>query len=786
MKQSCFHCSEDIPNNVDLTVMVDEQPQPVCCYGCKAVAETILHGGMQQYYQFRDDRNPKIEQQDVTSYQVYDEISIQNEFVIQDSEYLSADLAIEGMHCAACAWLIETRLSNLEGIKQIKVNASSQRARISWQATAIKLSEIFFAINQIGYSPYPFKLSEQEQRFKKVNSGFLKRVAVAGLFTMQTMMLAFALYSGVIEIEYERFFRWISLLLTIPIVTYSAYPIMHSAIRALLNKTVNMDVPVTLAIMGTFLASTWATVQETGEVYFESVSMFTLLLLLGRYLEHNVKSKAATVTANMLKLMPLAAELKQQDGSFVETSARQLSAGQIIRVKEGLTVPADGQLVSSQCHCDESILTGESEPVAKKQGDLLLAGSIVTAQTIEIQVQASGNATTIAQMANADSELSSGSSFVNMADKLSRYFVSGVLIISAATFVVWHYVLGENGFWPMIAVLVATCPCALSLAMPTAMTAAATALKRKGVLINRTEALEAIKKLDVLAFDKTGTLTQGKLSIEKVITNTQLAEQFSEQQILQWVAAIESHSSHPIASAFKHIEFQQIATEINVDNGLGLSGIVSGNLIKVGSKDYFSLDNNHPWCDARLLVSVNEQLIAAIYLADPLREDALSMAKDLPCQKLILSGDTKTSVASAANHLQCDYFAELKPIDKVSQLHQIQQQNKLVGMVGDGINDALVLSAADISIAVANATDLSKQKSDIILMSHQLNKINWIFTVSNKLNTIIKQNLCWALGYNSLVLPLACMNILSPYVAVFGMSLSSLLVVINSTRLLKL
>ncbi len=788
MSLSCFHCTELVPDNVHLSVRANNQDNAVCCEGCKAVAETILAGGFAQYYQFRTTKSPTISTAaKLDEYLKYDEPAIQAEFITELSNTeRKADIAIEGMHCAACAWLIEQRLLLIEGVSKVQVNSTTQRAQISWRTEQLSVSDLFKAINEIGYHAHPFKLSEQEVRFKQKNSQFLKRVAVAGLMTMQIMMLAFAMYSGVIEPEFELFFRWVSLVLTLPIFCYSAYPIFSSGCRAVLNKTVNMDVPVSIAIMGTFIASLYATITQTGEVYFESVSMFTLLLLLGRYLEHNVKSAAASVTANLLKLIPLSATLKQEDGTYTETSARALIPGQVIRVLEGDALPADGCLINKTCYIDESMLTGESEPVQKREGDQVYAGSILASQTIELTVSAAGAATTLLQIASSDAQISSNSSFVGVADKLAKYFVSAVLLIAAVTFFVWQFLLGGNGFWPMIAVLVATCPCALSLAMPTAMTAAATSLKRSGILVNSTQALETFSKLKTLAFDKTGTLTKGTLAIEHCVwfSPTLLNSKSKQDELLSIVAAIESHSAHPIASAFKPYISNKVVSDINITAGKGIEGYYNEQHLKIGNADYIQhlIPSEHQ--AARIFITKGSELMGAIYLSDPLREDSSSMLSALTCNKILLSGDKQDSVESVAKQLKLPFEAGLSPEDKVQRLVKLQQTG-LVGMVGDGLNDVMVLAQADASVAVANASDLSKQKADIILMNGQLSSINTLFSHSIKLNLIIKQNLLWALSYNTLVLPLACMNILSPYVAVLGMSLSSLLVTINSTRLLK-
>ncbi len=784
MSSACFHCGDTIPHHTNLTVTVKNEPQAVCCIGCQAVAESILAGGFEQYYRFRSETADKPADSTDNTFTQYDSSSVQNEFVTGEGDLLTADLAIEGMHCAACAWLIEKRLSQLACIGQIKVNAANHRAHIQWHNNKLALSDIFTAIASIGYQAFPFKINEQEARFKSTKKQFLRRIAVAALMSMQIMMLAFALYTGVVETAYENFFRWVSLILTLPIITYSAYPLIRSAIHALLNRSVNMDVPVVIAIVGIFIASLYATAKGTGEVYYESVSMFTLLLLTGRFLEHNVKEKAAAVSANMLKLLPIIANKKENE-SISNVAASSLNCGDTIVVNEGEIIPADGYLLSKTAFIDESMLTGESEPVAKKNSDKIYAGSVLHSQTIDINVSAVASATTLAMLANKQSEVQSASQFVSAADIVSKYFVVGVIVLGAATYLGWSLFTDENGFWPMISVLVATCPCALSLAMPTAMTAVTTGLKKHGILVNNTASLEKVAHLSMLAFDKTGTLTTGALSIKRIdlAANTLIKEQY----LIDTLIALENYSSHPIASAFKKLTpiSKMPVRNIKVIPGQGISGVINEQEYKIGNEQFLNCTVPKTYQKARLLVSQNGHFIAAIYLHDPLRDDAKQTLASLPCSAQIISGDHQSNVAFIAEQLNIDYCAKQSPQDKVQALKNLQQGNKLVGMVGDGINDAMVLDYADVSFAVANASDLSKQKSDVIFLSQQLKHIPFVFSAAKRLNKIIKQNLLWALIYNVLVLPLAILGLLPPYLAVAGMSFSSLLVVLNSTRLLK-
>ncbi len=786
MTDTCFHCGETIPSDCHLTIQVAGNTKPVCCLGCQAVAQAILNEGLSQYYKFREQPADKAEaglMQINADYQAYDEASVQAEFVRIEQNLKQADLSLEGMHCAACAWLIEKRLIHLTGLIKITVNLTQSRASISWDPTQLKLSEIFQAIEEIGYQASPFKLSEVESYYSKRNKEFMRQLVVAGFFTMQVMMLAFAMYSDVLEAQYNEFFRWISLLLATPVVLYSSQPIIRSSLISLKNKSLNMDVPVSIAIIGTYLASCYATFSQSGEVYFESAAMFVFLLLTSRYLEHQVKSKATSLSANMLKLLPLIANKKNESGEFEAVAASTLIPGDIILVKQGQTIPADGILLSNSVSVEESMLTGESLPISKNSGDVCLAGCIVVDHSIEIKVSSSGKSTTLAQIAYQQEQISENrSAFINAADKVAKQATLGVLILAGLTYCIWQFWLGENGLWYAVAVLVATCPCALSLALPTALSASSSALKTKGILIQNSRAIEQACQLNAIAFDKTGTLTSGQFSVSNVL----FEPGFEANKILDWLAHMELRANHPLASAFEKPKSKLDISDFSVIAGIGISARIHNHKVVAGSNKLIQQPLAERFDGAQIYIYIDEQFAGAVWLTDTIRECAKDSLSQLELYKCILSGDTSPQLSSVAEHLNLDYQAGLTPQQKVSALTQLRKQYGSVAMVGDGVNDALVLAEADISIAMNEAATLSKQKSDVILLGSQLDKISLLINQSNRLNHVIKQNFGWAIGYNLIVLPLAVVGILTPWMAVIGMSASSLIVVINSMRLLKI
>ncbi|WP_017445738.1 heavy metal translocating P-type ATPase [Gayadomonas joobiniege] len=785
MQTKCFHCDLPIPVDVDLTINFQGQKKPVCCLGCQAVAEVIIQGGLSQYYKFRE--NTATQPDDLTQLSelelAYDNPAIQQAFVSQSGQTYTADISLQGMHCAACAWLIEAHLKNsLTGIEAVTVNLVNQRAQISWHTEQCKLSQIFAAIRQIGYQAAPFKISEQEIKFKQQAKGYLKQLAVAGLFTMQVMMLAFALYFGVVESEFNEYFRWLSLLLATPVVFYSAKPLHISAFKALKNRQLNMDVPVVFAVMTTYIASAYATFSRSGEVYFESASMFVFLLLSSRYLEHLVKMKAVSLSANLLKILPLVAFRFNQQNQLEVCHANQLKVGEIIQVQPGQTVPADGILLNDAALFEESVISGESIPVNKIAGDTVFAGSIPAEHSVKISVTASGAATSLSQLAHHQETLQqSQNPIYQSADKIARQATLMVLLLSVLTYVGWT-LAGENGLWYAVAVLVATCPCALSLALPTAVSASAAALKKSAILLQHSRALELIDKSDFFAFDKTGTLTNGRFKIHQLYW---LDKTMNTSQILSLTAAIEQQSSHPLASAFSDIAHTHQVENFTVLPSVGLTAKVDGYQVIVGARSLLPESIHRQYPDAQIFVIINGKPCAALVLTDELKDDAPATLKSLDKPSYILSGDSSLRVQQTAKTLQTGYYQGLSANEKVRFLQALQNNQKIVTMLGDGVNDAPVLAAADVSIVMHEGADLTRYKADVVFLNSNISALTNLIKKSRHFNQIVNQNYTWALLYNLTAVPLAVAGILTPWMAALGMSVSSLIVVSNSMRLLR-
>ncbi len=786
----CFHCGEALPTGSTHQLEMEGVTQPFCCPGCLAVAETIIDCGLGSYYQHRSAPAPKADTvpDELKQLQHYDLAEIQQDFVSDKDNLKEVQLSISGLSCAACAWLIERHLARVPGVSLIQVNTTTERARLRWHDEQVPLSRLLAAFADIGYQARPFQPHQQEQVYNREVKSYLLRMGVAGIASMQVMMVALALYEDLFpgtDADLVEYFRWISLWLSIPVMAYSALPFYRNAWRGLKNRALNMDLPVSLAMVFAFVASVYATVTRTGDVYYECVSMFAFLLLTGRFLEMRAKRRASETTANLTLLVPMLARVETEDGEQ-EIAAKILQPGQTVLVAPGSQIPADAQILDGSTSVDESMLTGEHLPVTRHRGDTVFAGTTNMESPLRLRVLRPLADARVSEILRAqDDALAEKPRVAILADQLSRYFVAALLLVTLATYLVWLQLDADKAFWVMLSVLVATCPCALSLATPTALTVATSRLSRSGVLVRRAHVLDTLPRVNRIVFDKTGTLTRGEVAVTSV---TLLAE-LSEPQILSIAAALEAQSEHPIARAFRpYLDEQFQVSERENRVGRGVSGLVGGTRWRLGSGAWLAPDNQ----DAELCVYLaNEQgLVARFALTDPLREEAEALIHDCRARGIattILTGDSSGQAEQVAERLGVDTLIKhASPDDKLAYLRRCDQAGDICLMVGDGINDAPVLAGAHVSFAMAGGTDIAKSSADAIMLADDLRHILTARHISARCRRVIKQNFSWALGYNLVILPLAAMGQVSPWLAMAGMSVSSLIVMTNSLRLSRL
>lgn len=787
----CFHCNEPIPPEFNFTLDFDGKPRQFCCAGCLAVADTIIDSNLADYYRFRTEPASKANAMpaDLTAtLSEFDAPDVLADISQPVGELTEIELSIAGISCAACAWLIEKQLRQLPAVKQVNVNSATQRCHLTWHAAQQPLSEILSGLAKIGYQASPFIADQEEQQFKTELNHFLKRLAVSGIMSMQVMMLAVALYFGDytgIESSHQGYLRWISFFLSLPVVLYAAVPFVKSAWRGVKAKQLNMDVPVSLAIYYTFFASTYATLFNTGVVYFESVCMFTFLLQLGKFFEYRARSRARDATSNLLKIMPVSAT--RLIGEQQQTvSARRLNVDDVILVKPGETFAADGDIVYGQSSADESMLTGEYIAIAKTVGDSVLAGSVNHDGLLHVTVRQPLASSRLGQIITLQQRtLSQKPAVLQKTDALARYFVERLLLVAVATFILWYVWLDpERAFWVTLSVLVATCPCALSLAAPTAVTCALARLNRSGVLIKNAAVLDVLPELTHIIFDKTGTLTEGRFSVDKVEI---FDSKYNEPELLNIIANLESYSEHPIARAFSNYLTQpQPLEHISIEVGAGISAHYNGQQIKVGSASFCQQQLAG---SAQVFLNIDEVNVAAISLKDAVRAEVPILINNLRQQGYhltMLTGDSSVQAEQLQSVLQFNHMVKgCTPEQKVTEINKFVNAGHKVLMLGDGINDNPGFHAAHVSVTLETGSDLSKNQADVVLLQPSIKLLADLLQGSAAAQRVIKQNLYWAAGYNLLIIPLAIAGWVSPYIAVIGMSFSSLLVVSNSLRLLK-
>ncbi len=788
----CFHCGEPVSTGSDFTLEIKGIVQPMCCPGCQAVAQTILECGLASYYEHRTAPGIKGElvPSELAALTHYDLAEVQQEFVTETGTLREIQLSVEGLTCAACAWLIERHLMGLPGLHYVNVNTTTHRARIKWDPDKLSLSDILKGFAKIGYRAYPFQTHSQEALYAREVRSYMFRMALAGLGSMQVMMCAVALYMDLfisVEEEFMIYFKWISLLLSTPIMIYSAQPFYAGAWRSLKQGHLSMDVSVSLALIGAFVASIWATVFNTGEVYYDSITMFVFFLLLGRLLELRARRKASESSSNLARLVPIMATRIDADGEH-EVAAKTLRVGDRVRVLAGATLPADGIITLGQASLNEAMLTGEQLPLLKQAGDPVFAGTINTDAPLEIRVSHPIEESRLAQiMRLQDHALDDKPAIAQLADVLSRHFILVLLLIAAGVWTFWHFHDPERAFWVTLSVLVATCPCALSLATPTALTSATAHLTRRGILLRRGHVLDVLTRANRIVMDKTGTLTTGNISLVGV----QPLAGLGKDECLAIARALEAYSEHPIARAFRSQGAEDAvlpASEVTPVIGHGIQGRIAGKHYRIGSPRWLALADEQEATQGLAIYLADETgPLARFTLADTLRADAgalIQAFKAAGLQTTILTGDSSPQADTVARELGVDELVKgVTPDGKLAYLKAREAAGDISIMVGDGINDAPVLAGAHASFAMAGGTDLAKNSADAILLADDLSRLLTARALALRTRRIIQENFAWSIGYNLLVLPLAASGWLPPYLAAAGMSLSSLIVVTNSMRL---
>lgn len=793
----CYHCALPVPPGSRFTAVILGERRELCCPGCQAVAEAIVAGGLESYYQHRSEAsaNPEaLPVQLVDELALYDRADVQKPFVRHDGELAEATLLMEGISCAACGWLIEKHLRSLPAVAEARLNLSNHRLQVRWADGQLPLSQLLSELRHIGYAAHPYQTDRAAEQLAGENRLALRQLGVAGLLWFQAMMATMATWPEFnidLSPELHVILRWVAMFLTTPIVFYSCAPFFKGAMRDLRTRHLTMDVSVSLAIGGAYLAGIWTAITGVGELYFDAVGMFALFLLAGRYLERRARERTAAATAQLVNLLPASCLRLNAEGQSERILLPELALGDRVLVHPGAVLPADGVILDGQSSIDESLLTGEYLPQPRQVGDAVTAGTLNVEGALTVEVRALGHDTRLSAIVRLlERAQAEKPRLAQIADRAAQWFLLCSLIAAVLIGLLWWQLDASRAFWIVLAMLVATCPCALSLATPTALTAATGTLHKLGLLLTRGHVLEGLNQIDTVIFDKTGTLTEGRLALRAIRPLGAL----NSDQCLGLAAALENRSEHPIARAFGRAPLA--ADEVLSSPGLGLEGWVGERQLRIGQPGYVcelsgcpipaAPDEAGQW----LLLGDRDGALAWFVLDDRLRSDApalLAACKARGWRTLLLSGDSSPMVASVAAELGIDEaHGGLRPDDKLQVLQQLHKEGRKVLMLGDGVNDVPVLAAADISVAMGSATDLAKTSADAVLLSNRLDALVQAFTLARRTRRVITENLLWAGLYNGLMLPFAALGWITPIWAAVGMSLSSLTVVLNALRLTRL
>ncbi|MBE0614240.1 MAG: heavy metal translocating P-type ATPase [Burkholderiales bacterium] len=795
----CFHCALPVADPNRYRVKVDGNWQAVCCPGCQAVAEAILGYGMLGYYEHRTSPAPTaVADGENEDFRIYDDPEVQRGFVHTEAGgSCDAALMIEGIRCTACVWLNQNVLGHLPGVLGVGINATTHRAQLRWDPQKIKLSEILAAVQKIGYRAHPYDVRQQEAAQRSEQKQSLWRLFVAGFGMMQVTMYALPVYlaePGSMTPDIEQLMRWAGLMLTLPVVTYSAGPFFQSAWRDLRLGRMGMDLPVALGIGVAFAASTWSTFSRHGEVYFDSVSMFVFLLLCGRYLEIRARHAVARSLDFLSRATPEVALRLDSAGKPEQVAVSVLRPGDLVLVRSGERIPADGVVKEGRSLVDESLLTGESSPVTRQAGDRVTGGSTNIEDPMLMQVERIGADTVLSSIVRLMQQAASERPrLVANAERVTGWFVAVTLALAAASAAAWWMIEPGRALWVAVSVLVVTCPCALSLATPVALTVATGRLARQGLVVCHGHVVETLARATDVVLDKTGTLTFGRLRLE----HTHVLADLSEAECLRIAAAMEQGSMHPIAKALLAAGTPESAVRESRNHaGLGVEAEVNGHLYRLGRPDFVLAAHQHaaPWrppeipagCSVAMLGD-ESNCLALFVLGDALRPDAGDFVRALHRagkRVHLLSGDRAETVERIATALGIESItANASPQDKLRYVQALQRGGGVVAMIGDGINDAPVLAQAGVSIAMSDGAWISQRQADAVLLSGRLSDLRAAFDTSARTLAIIRENLIWALGYNLIAVPLAASGMVTPWMAGIGMSTSSLLVILNSLRL---
>ena len=789
----CHHCGEALPQS-PVSLEIDGQARPFCCGGCAAAARWIVEAALDDYYRLRDRPAGRVDE-DAPALAVWDreELLASHARAIDGGREIT--VLTDGMRCAACAWLIDRALAREGGVLESSANAITGRIRIAWDPEITSLSKPLARLASLGYRPYLATGQAREAARQRERNRDLLRIGLAGIGAMQAMMFAEALYldtRGEMPLPTRDFFRWITFMVSTPVVFWAGWPFIVGAWNELRGRRLGMDVLIAGSTLLAWAVSTLETVRGGVHVWYDAAVMFVFLLLVARQLEQRARSIASAQVDALARARPAFASRELPDGSRESVPLEALSVGDTLRIAVGEPVPADGLLLDDDASFEESLLTGEATPVAKRQGDPVFAGTACREHPARIRVTRVGSDTRLAELARlVESAQAHRPALAKGTERIATWFVAGLLLAATLVWLWWRTHEPARAFEVTLALLVISCPCALSLAVPAALAAAHGALAKIGVLAVRPDALDRLAHVTDVVFDKTGTLSDGK----PVLQGIDQCKGIDSESARRIAAALERDSSHPLAAAFAHVTDVPAAGNVRAVAGQGVEGTIEGVRWRIGSAPFATGDTDDgavwlaavPACGASPASAEEAGAHARFTFVETPRKDAEAAVARLRAQGLSLhlaSGDAAAPVARFANVMAItDVHARQSPEAKLALVRALQDQGRTVAMVGDGLNDAPVLAGADVSLAIGDGAALAQRAADLVLSGASLGNVPAAIAIARRTRRVVRQNLAWALGYNLLALPLAAAGVVTPWLAALGMALSSLAVTANALRL---
>ncbi len=785
--------------------MIKENSLNFCCKGCQGVYHLLKDDGLDSFYDKLGNKtiapplqiaNDDLEKFDTENF-------AKNYIKTDENGFSQVDLIIEGIHCAACVWLNEKILFDTPGIIEANINFTTNKAKITWDRDKLKLSDIILRIRSIGYNAFAYDSSIADIKATKAKRDYFVKMMVAVIASMNIMMLGVAKYTGFFTGMSDEV-KWMvhlgEFLLSTPVLFYSGWIFFKGAYFGLKNRILNMDFLVATGASFTYIYSLFILFGAKGESYFDSVAMIITFVLVGKYLEVIGKKSAIDTLDKIKSSLPLEATIIK-DGIEKIVSLNEIKIGDTVKIKAGDKVPVDGKITLGNGNFDESSLTGESFPVYKKLNDMLYSGTICTDSVIEFEVIKDFKNSTFSSIVTLlEESLNSKPKIQTKANEISKGFSVTILALALLTFIVWYFFgidLGfdyegtnhfEKSFIVAISVIVIACPCALALATPIASLIGISELAKKGLLFKEAKFIETLAQTDVVVFDKTGTLTNGNLDVSNV--------GIYDETKIDIIYSLVSSSTHPVSKSIKkYLENNYIVSKLKIDDvknieAMGLEAKIDGLKIFGGNIDLLKKNNIHEIeyeAKTSFNFAIEDKIIAIFELEDEIKDSAKNMIDFLKAKNIntvMLTGDNEIVAKKVAGVLGIDevYFKQT-PQTKAQYIKDLKTQNKTVVMVGDGINDAVALSNADVSIAMGSSAEVSLQVSDIVLLNSSLKSLQNAFEISSKTYKFIKQNLGISLVYNMITIPFAMFGYVIPLVAALSMSLSSLIVVFNSLRI---